>query len=262
MNNLVELEYDSFEKISIVTLKKNVRPKVRILKKTLRLSILVATFQGFQENGGQSEIDIYLAYNSNVEFPSLLIKFDDSEVLTLQLLRTWHYNRNDNPYASYDIACVYGFSQDILKKMCDANNVEFRAKNEDDYLDFTLDDIGLAACAMFNALIDENAYVEEIKEREAAEAAKREQEAKEQAEREAKKNEYKKNAAARLAKARKQKQQQEEKAKIFKVALYCYFIVLVGGGIWSLFAASWTPIISLFILVSVVLIIMAIIRKN
>lgn len=262
MNNLVEFEYDSFEKINKVTLKKNVRPKVRILKKTLRVSKLDATFQGFQENGGQSEIGIYLAYNSNVEFPSLLIKFDDSEVLTLQLVTTWHYNRNDNPYASYDIACVYGFSQDILKKMCDANNVEFRAKNEDDYLDFTLDDIGLAACAMFNALIDENAYVEEIKEREAVEIA-----------REAKKNEYKANAAARLAKARKQKQQQaenvkkqkqqqEEKAKIFKIAFYCYFIVLVGGGIWSLFAASWTPIISLFILVSVVLIIMAIVRNS
>lgn len=261
MNNLVEFEYDSFEKINKVTLKKNVRPKVRILKKTLRVSKLDATFLGFQENGGQSEIGIYLAFDSYV-CPSLLIKFDDSEVLTLPGLDSWHYNRNDNPYASYDIACVYGISQDILKKMCDANNVEFRAKFGDEDLDFTLDDIGLAACAIFNALIDENAYVEEIKEREAVEIA-----------REAKKNEYKANAAARLAKARKQKQQQEEnvkkrkqqqeeKAKMFKVAFYCYFIVLVGGGIWSLFAASWTPIISLFILVSVVLIIMAIARNS
>ena len=365
MNNLVEFEYDSFEKINKVTLKKNVRPKVRILKKTLMLSKLDATFLGFQENGGQSEIGIYLAFDSYVWFPSLLIKFDDSEVLTLQELRSWH---NINVMASF-----YGCSQDILKKMCDANNVEFRAKGNEDYLDFTLDDIGLAACAMFNALIDENAYVEEIKEREAVESA-----------REAKKSEYKANTAARLVKARKQKQQQrlqkaragepfkEEIAKLIKqcnshlgsvgvfldhgvwvsdneekiinrfkgwghnsdyVELHNHFayaiplfesllkhlheynstnennmkvtiyystfteeklrdfinllkstkkklypivikrkmviiagtgypLAVIAGGIWSIINSSWTPVISLFILVSVVLIIMAIVRKN
>lgn len=52
------------------------------------------------------------------------------------------------------------------------------------------------------------------------------------------------------------------KRKMVIIAGTGYPLAVIAGGIWSIINSSWTPVISLFILVSVVLIIMAIVRKN
>ncbi len=154
MNNLVDSEYDSFEKKKDVTLKEFISPT--IIDNTLGLQNVRIIFSAIQKGEKEPSILLFVGnQEKEIRNAVILIKCGDSDIYSYDAIA-----RQDQ----CNTACA--FEVDVLRKMCEADKVEIRIKNSDGHTDFTSEEIRFGARAIYNAIVDENAYVEEIQRRE------------------------------------------------------------------------------------------------
>lgn len=151
MNTFVESEYDSFEMKREIKLREFIYPS--IISNTLELQNIAVTFFVTQVENRDPEIVLFVGYQSptsSTEIQELFIKFNGKELTRIERLSS-HNN---------SVACYITLEE--LKKICDAQIAEIRIKNKGGHTDFSSNTIKYGACAIYNALIDENAYIEEI----------------------------------------------------------------------------------------------------
>lgn len=151
MNTFVESEYDSFEMKREIKLREFIYPS--IISNTLELQNIAVTLFVTQVENRDLEIVLFVGYQSptsSTEIQELFIKFNGTELTRIERLLS-HNN---------SVACYITLEE--LKKICDAQIAEIRIKNKGGHTDFSSNTIKYGACAIYNALIDENAYVEEI----------------------------------------------------------------------------------------------------
>ena len=153
MNNLVYSEYDSFEKEKTIRLKEPI--STSIIDNTLELQDIRVAFSSHQKGENAPEILLVGLFTGNpTEIREILIKWDDEEI------------KNYNLVVNSSSGCCCDITVADLKKICEAQKIEIRIKNSDGHADFTSDDIQFGAQVIYNASVDENAYMEEIQRRE------------------------------------------------------------------------------------------------
>lgn len=147
MNNLVELEYDSFENEKFVRLKDLVHAS--IIENTLKLDSqeVIVSFSALQE--GMEEPKYFLWVNcANIQ--ETLIKLNGEKTI------------NKNQVCAEKNPSFCEITNEDLKMICDAHMVEIRVKNGDGHIDFTSEEILIGARAIYNAVVDENTYIDDI----------------------------------------------------------------------------------------------------
>lgn len=159
MNNLVNSEYDSFEKKTKVKLKEFIRPL--IVDNTLELQDVGVMLGAQKEEGNTPETFLFIGYQAKeLHVSELLIKINDKEL----------YRYGQIVESGSSIICMIPIMD--FEKLCEAQTIEIRLKNEEGHTDFSSEAIKFGACAIYNAIIDENAYLDDIQKGERERADK------------------------------------------------------------------------------------------
>ena len=162
MNNFVNVEYDSFEKKTEVRLKDFILPS--IIDNTLDLQNITVVFIAVKTGENEPSVGLFIGHQEkDIPNSAILIKYDDSDILSY------------DTFLNQEIVSACNLTLAELRKICDAHKVEIRIKTDDGHTDFTSEDIQFGAQVLYNAMVDENAYVEEIQRRE-KEIAEKQQE--------------------------------------------------------------------------------------
>lgn len=156
MNKLVNFEFDNFEKRTKINLRKNISPS--ILDNTLGLEDVVFTLVASKEGENEPKIFLITAHNSSdIEITKILIKLDKKDIISYDVLL-----RKENGFA-----CEI---TNIFQKLCEAQIIEIRLKNDNGHVDLSSEYFGIGARAIYNAIIDDSAYVDEIQQQEQIDA--------------------------------------------------------------------------------------------
>ena len=152
MNNLVTVEYDNFENKKRVLLKKFISPS--IIDKTLGLEDVGIMFSANQEGDNEPIINLFIGHNPcNIGKVKFLIKLDDKDIFSFDAL------------VSDEKGAICDITQEF-HKICEANTIEIRLKDDNGHLDMASEQFRVGAHAIYNAIIDETAYVEELQKEE------------------------------------------------------------------------------------------------
>lgn len=226
MNKLVELEYDSFEKTKDVRLKDIISPTIN--NNTLGTSNIYVLFASHQKEDREPEILIYIG-NLSEQIQEILIKLNDDELIKYEQVHN----------TSRSSACVIAITD--LEKICQADTIEIRIKNQVGHTDFTSNELRFGARVLYNAIIDDNAYANEVKARELEQEEREAEEATQKTEEQRKKREAaQRAAAARKAAAEKRRQQKAQKLRDAENAKSLKIAILIIIGIAATIFLIWS----------------------
>lgn len=149
MNNFVDSEYDSFEKKREVKLKDSISPT--IIDNTLEIHDITVSLTAYQQGSEDPYVILVVLFLGQVEIQELIIKLNDQELIKY---------KTDPPISACDMTIA------DLEKICEAKTVEIRLRNYEGHTDFTSEDIQFGAKAIYNAIVDGEAYLDDIQKME------------------------------------------------------------------------------------------------
>lgn len=94
----------------------------------------------------------------------LLMIIDDNQRYTLEA----HESYATTYESIKEVSCWYDIPMELLKSICDAKSIDIRftAQNDTKYVDVIIPKLQWAAKVMYNEIVDNTAYLEEIQENE------------------------------------------------------------------------------------------------
>lgn len=165
MNKFVESEYDQFKKKTVVELKDAIALDVKSTGHSMFVTDVTASFRKVAIEGEFEDflMDAQLISESgfglsNGQMQMIVdgkhFNFDGHENFSQPHLDTFHIE-----------SAFYKLTLEELKTICDASSINVRLTNGDDFIDLPkTDKLQWAARVLYNAVIDNTAYVSQILE--------------------------------------------------------------------------------------------------
>ena len=166
MNKFLKQEYDKFKDKTTTTLVNPISVKPSEEHSTIWISeksdFNLRHINMPDLNSLVMDIHTNISREDDLGAGNLLMIIDDSQRYTLKAHESY-----SSPYESIKkISCWYEISTDLLKAICDAQTIDLRITAQDDnkYADLYIEGNHLqwAARVMYNGIIDDTAYIENI----------------------------------------------------------------------------------------------------